>query len=254
MAMRFLERGVGVARHDGRSHVLVTRGGRLTREDFSGRRLDQFSPEGTVFERCRFDGVHVSSASFGAGVVDSRFVECTFDNARLRMFSVGFARLERCSFEKVRIEEFFCRGLEMIDCTFSGTISGGWLSGTVPEEYAGDLGRSRNEIRGNDFSRARLINVGFGGGVDLRQQRLPEGPEYVYVDDFPGAVRRGRQAMLAHEDPGLRRAAFALLDYWGILIDGGQRQQLLREKDYSPSQRAAFRTLISVMMPDGRPA
>lgn len=226
---------------------LVTHGGRIVDEDFSGRHLEQFSPDGTAFVRCRFDGVVIDSASFGAGMRDSRYVDCSFNGARLRMFSVGFARLERCSFEDVRIRDFFATGLELVECVFSGRMERGWLDAGVLEEDAVELGRERNEIRGNDFSRLKFVDFGFAGGVDLTAQKLPAGPEYVYIGDFPAAVRRAREAMLAESDLDLRREAFSFIQLWEMEVRGGQRQQLLREADYSRNARPVFRRLVETM-------
>lgn len=194
--------------------VVVLRGGRLVGRDFSGRRLTFFSPESVVFERCRFDGVVVEGMSFGAGLRDSTYIDCTFDGARFRLPAAGRARLERCSFRDVRITEFFCHQVEMVDCVFSGRVKGGWIRGTVEAEHASELGRERNEITGNDFSLLEMIDVGFAGGVDLTAQQLPAGPDYVYVADFPAAVRRVRERMLGEPDLELRRAAFVFIQLW----------------------------------------
>ena len=41
------------------------------------------------------------------------------------------------------------------------------------------------EFSGNDFSRAKLYGVEFRYGIDLSTCRMPEGPEYLRIDDFP---------------------------------------------------------------------
>jgi len=226
--------------------VLILRGGRFVGHDFSGRRLTCFSPESVLFERCRFDGIVVDDMSFGAGLHDSTYVDCTFDGARLRLPAAGRARLERCSFRDVRITEFFCHEVEMVDCVFSGKVKGGWIWGTV-EEHVVELGRERNQITGNDFSELDLIDVGFAGGVDLAAQKLPTGPDYVYVADLPAAVRRARERMLGEPDPKMRHAAFIFIHLWEGVVLGGQKQQLFRRKDFSPSRYPEFHRLLDVM-------
>ena len=227
--------------------AIVLRGGRVAGEDFSGRHLRQFSPEGVYFERCSFNDVVIDSASLGAGVRDSHYVDCTFDGARLRMFSPGYARLERCSFRNVRIVDFFCMGVELVDCTFSGTVKNGCIRGLVPDEHVASLGRRRNEVTGNDFSGLRLINFDFWGGVDLTAQKLPSGPDYLYIADYPAAVRRAREAMLSEPDLEFRREAFIYIGIMEMSVASGQRQQLFPVKDYNPRQHPAIHRLFEIM-------
>lgn len=51
----------------------------------------------------------------------------------------------------------------------------------------GGSGQQALAFAGNDFSDAELIDVGFRLGVDLREQKLPTGGQYLYIeqaDDF----------------------------------------------------------------------
>ena len=66
--------------------------------------------------------------------------------------------------------------------------------------------RTRNQIEGNDFSRADLHWTGFRGGVDLTRQRFPTGPEYMLLLDY--AARAGAVTELVETiDAGLRPKA-----------------------------------------------
>lgn len=230
-----------------RESALVLRRRRVIGEDFSGRRLDHFSAESVYFERCRFDGAVIDDVGLGAGRRDSRYVDCTFDGARMRWPAPGRARLERCLFRDVRITEFFCLTVEMVDCVFSGTVERGRILGMAAEEERMGLRRRSNEIRGNDFSGLRMIDIGFSAGVDLTAQKLPAGPGYVYIPDFPAAVQRAREYMLSVPDPEFRRRASIFIQMWEETVEGGQKQQLFRRGDFSASRHPEFHRLLDVM-------
>jgi len=52
--------------------------------------------------------------------------------------------------------------------------------------------RATNEFRGNDFQAAELLSVTFKGGIDIRAQRWPAGPEYITLDRLQERIRRAR--------------------------------------------------------------
>jgi hypothetical protein len=107
------------------------------------------------------------------------------------------------------------------------------FNGTVPEEDRPWVGRERNEFHGNDFSGADLIDVAFRTGIDLEQQRLPSGPDYLYIPDAADAIERARQG-LADWMPGteLQRKALVIVNVEGETVKDGQRQLLLRLPDF----------------------
>ncbi|MDR1443023.1 MAG: hypothetical protein LBJ02_11720 [Bifidobacteriaceae bacterium] len=159
-------------------------GARLRGRDFSGRRLTNgFLAVASRFEDCKFDGILVDSLAFGAGSALSEYVGCSFDGASLAASSGDVARFVRCSFENVRIRDWYCWEVEFVDCVFSGVLRNVVFDGQVPEMNRGRAGRDVNEFIGNDFSRADLRGVTFRGGIDLGRQRLPEGGDYTHLSD-----------------------------------------------------------------------
>ena len=84
----------------------------------------------------------------------------------------------------------------------------------------------------NDFSGMDLIDVGFRGGIDLTQQRLPSGPEYVYLPDVAATVSQAKPKVMEWEDPELRDVALTMIKTLQEEFEEGQRQALLREDDY----------------------
>src|SRR6185436_16498701 len=92
----------------------------LRGEDYSNRKLMQFSAVGCRFEACDFSGVDITDASFGAGQLQSEYYECNFNDARMHMSAGGYARFVRCSFQDVDIRHWTCFAVELIDCAFSG--------------------------------------------------------------------------------------------------------------------------------------
>jgi hypothetical protein len=221
----------------------------LSGSDFSGRKLLQFAIVGSRLESCRFDRVRIDDAAFGAGPEISSFIDCSFDGARMRLGPGGYTRFERCSFRDVDLRDWFCFEVELIECTFSGRLRKAFFNGTVPsyDDYRKIVGRDRNEFRGNDFSEMELIDVAFRTGVDLSQQCLPSGPKYLYLPDAPSSVRRARSEVIGWQDLELRRRAMALMRTLESELEGGQRQLLLREDDFSTAPHEAVHRVFELL-------
>jgi len=142
---------------------------KLVGESFSDRRLMGFSSEACQFLSCKFERMHIESASFGGGRSESLYEDCSFDGSEI-YGSPGIARFERCTFRDVRIEGFFSLAGSFIDCVFSGDIRGSVFHGSLPDSI---YGPRDNEFRGNDFREARLVDVDFRGGIDMSKQQMP---------------------------------------------------------------------------------
>lgn len=170
------------------SQRLLFDGTRVEGGDFSGRNLVQFTAVKSRFDACNFTNMTIAQACFGGGRADSTYVNCAFDRSRITASAPGRARFEHCSFRNTRFDELNCKSVEFVDCIFTGVIARGYFNGAVSADAA-DLGRDRNEFRGNDFSQAALLDTTFRTGIDLNQQRLPEGEEYIYVPDAEEFLR-----------------------------------------------------------------
>lgn len=215
---------------------IVLKHERLRGVDYSGRTVDGFCAVGSRLEGCRFNNFRVRSCPcFGAGREMSEFVDCSFDGAHLDMGSGGCARFVRCSFRNVVLRDWRCDRVEMIDCVFSGRIKTAIFNGTVPVEERSFLHRERNEFHGNDFSGVDLIDVAFRRGIDLTQQRLPAGPQYLYLPDAAAALEPTESNIVGWQEGKQRQTAMAFIR--GLCEDvrgGGQRQLLLRADNYYP--------------------
>jgi hypothetical protein len=228
----FQARSVGKTGIDESRRVVLDRE-RLHGVDYSGRKLVQFSAAGSRLEACRFDRTKIDDGSFGSGREMSEYFECSFDGARIRFGPGGYARFVRCSFGDVDLRDWFCFAVELIDCTFSGRLCKAFFNGTVPEEKRTSAGRERNEFSGNDFSAMTLIDVGFRRGIDLTRQKLPSGPDYVYVPEGARAVQQARASVIRWDDSRPRQAAMTLVELLEEEIAAGQRQLFLRPADYA---------------------
>ncbi len=143
--------------------------------DWSGQDLSHLVPVGCRFESCRFENATLLDVTFGGGGEDSLYIGCSFDRSTIEAAAAGNARFVSCTFRDVDILELFASCIEMIGCEVSGIVRKAVFNGTVPEDRARRLGRTRNAFEGNDFSKARLIDVGFRTGIDLTRQSLPPG-------------------------------------------------------------------------------
>jgi hypothetical protein len=215
--------------------------------DFSDTKLVGFQSIKSRFRRCRFEGMQVEDATFGAGKDVSEYVECSFDRSRLRAPVVGQARFVACTFRDVRLHEWFARDAEFVDCVFSGRAEKALFFGAPDEERRDELGRSTNEFVGNDFTGMELRDVDFRHGVDLTKQRLPNGKEYLIVEDARRAVVGARDAVRFWDDDRDREYALDLLRELMWEVEDGQEQFLLRVSEWKRPQRrrAVFELLAS---------
>jgi hypothetical protein len=199
--------------------------------DYSSRRLKQFCTIHSRLEGCSFRGTEISDAQFGSGQDQSEFYDCDFDGAKL-IRGGGFYRMVRCSFKNADLRKWTCYEAEFIDCIFTGRLTACIFNGAVPEKDRSWVGRERNEFRGNDFSGAELIDVSFRSGIDLTQQRLPTGEDYLYLPDAATAIASAQAAVAEWYDEGLRKDGLKLLEVTALGLRGGQRQLLLRADNY----------------------
>lgn len=159
--------------------------------DFSRRRIRDFTAVSSRFVECDFTGIRITQGGcFGAGRDYSQYVNCVFDGARWRNVFPGLSRFVRCSFRDVRIEDFLSNDAEFVECVFTGVIRRAFFSGRPLADDIAPHPKDRLEFRGNDFSGADLEDVTFRKGIDLRQQLLPEGPDYILLQDAEPVLRR----------------------------------------------------------------
>jgi hypothetical protein len=203
----------------------------MANEDFSGCKLVQFCTIGSHLERCLFVGAHIEYPQFGSGREMSEFIECVFDNMRLVGIG-GRCRFVRCSFRNIHGHSWIFNQAELVDCAFTGQLRKAIFSGTVPQQYRKELRRERNEFYGNDFSGMDLIDVEFRAGIDLTKQRLPSGPQYLYLSDAETIVRHAISQVATWPESEDRKTAQAILDALSDEVKAGQRQLFLRPGDY----------------------
>lgn len=207
--------------------------------DFSDVHYVCLTSRAAVFERCTFDRVRIENGPLGQlPHPQSIFRDCTFEGASFPHFAPGLARFERCSFNEARIEEGFVFCAEFVDCTFARAKCIGCNFSGTPRECFGWLQfrgrRKRNEFRGNDFREAELIDTWFVGGIDLDAQRLPDGPDYVRVNDARERINEARGRIASWTDEDRREVASALnvLEY----LSEDQRDLFIRRDFVEPPQ------------------
>jgi hypothetical protein len=223
--------------------------------DYSAQGLTGLVGVGARFERCRFDGLRFQDVALGSGMELSQYVECSFDGAVLTG-TAGYSRFVGCTFRDAEIRDLTAGYLELVDCVFTGRIRSTIFWGAPPpgsaERFTSNLAflkkqgrteppgyrtlalRESNEIHGNDFSGADLVGVDFRYGVDLTRQRLPTGPDYLYLPDAEAALHRAL-ALLGDRpaDDLTARVERSLRRMLDREVGTGQRQLLFREVDYS---------------------
>jgi len=199
----------------------------LADRNYSNPRFHSFSALGCTFERCGFGNLDLRNAVLASGREQTTYIECSFDGTKFRHIILGQARFERCSFRNVDIREMFAHAAEFVDCTFSGVMRGSVFFGRVAGGHRDYLTREINEIRANDFSTMRFIDVGFREGVDLSAQRLPVGDNYLYLEDAARSLGALRQKYLPLPQSRQREAIFKFLKIPEEEVRNGQTSLFL---------------------------
>jgi hypothetical protein len=182
-----------------------------------GLRVAVLQVIGSTLERCDFSDVVVT----GGGLMSPMkrvvtYRDCDFSGADLRRVLPGAARFEHCRFADTRLDGWVCLHTEFIECVFSGRLIDVTFWGSISNErHQQELGRQHNEFHDNDFENATLRLVGFCGGIDLSKQRLPMGPQYLIVRDFPTRVAMARAAVQGWREED-REWATTLLDRYSF--------------------------------------
>lgn len=198
--------------------------GLVVGEDWSGTGVERFGTTSTRFEHCRFERMRVGQFTAGGAGRFAEFVDCSFDRSHLSFSPAGRTRFVRCSFRRARLVDFRVNPVDLIDCDFTGadvrrSIFWGGLD-DYKRRREPDL-RVRNDIRGNDFSGATLVDTSFRRGVDLTLQRLPAGEDCALALDGAAALDRVR-ALVDTWDRENRRDALGRVEIWRSDLDGGQ--------------------------------
>jgi uncharacterized protein YjbI with pentapeptide repeats len=219
-------------------------------EDFSRQKLDRFMAVNCVFTRCDFSGVAAKEFVFGGGKQPSSYVDCVFDGARLTGTGADIASLRSCSFRGVRISKWECRTVDLIDCTFTGTLRDCVFDGVPLKRLAEQRGKAENTLTGNDFSGCELIGVDFNAGVDLDRQKLPTGPAYLWIAELGPAVTAlsAAAADWGTADPSGARAVVSFL---GKAADKGQASFFARVADYQKILGPAFDGAVAFLRSSG---
>jgi uncharacterized protein YjbI with pentapeptide repeats len=185
------------------------------RVDLSGIRFWQFHARESVFIDCDFSRISSREGGLLGDFPKARFVGCNFSGADLRHLQPGWGRFERCVFTDIRIRDWKTYNASFVDCIFGGRIEKSTFFGRRNWLHPNEARLPpANDFHGNDFSRADLIDVSFREGVDLKQQRLPEGPQYMLLDRWPERVARTRKAIAKWEPEALRRDAAKVLEIY----------------------------------------
>jgi hypothetical protein len=180
---------------------------------------------GGEFDRCLFrQDARLTKAnrsayaySYGVGHLGferrSRYRNCTFDHVDFGSRGGGCvpwdARFEGCTFRHCAFRRFDARSADFVDCAFVGTIT----SATFHRNGRSFDGTPRqNLFSGNDLSRARPRRVEFRN-VDLTGTRLPDGPEYLRIDDFLAKARQARATVAGWPEGERDGAEFLLRSY-----------------------------------------
>jgi hypothetical protein len=139
---------------------------------------------------------------------------------------------------------WLCFTVEFVGCSFSGQLRKAVFNGSVPLGKRDIAQRTKNQFEGNDFSRAKLLDVAFRTGIDLSQQRLPSGPDYIYLPHAQRMLQRARSifnSMVNPEEKKHIRGALAAMERDAA---AGQNQLLIRVNDYPRASRSSIEELL----------
>jgi uncharacterized protein YjbI with pentapeptide repeats len=216
---------VGRVEIDPNSYLVID-GERVANRNFDSIELEKFTAINSRFKNCTFVGARIRDACWGGGRKRTVYVECQFDGANFGSVSPGNARFVDCSFENVRISEFLGRDVELINCKFSGVLEKGFLNGRRDRSEVGLFERRRNRIEGNDFSECELKDFSFRTGIRLERDKLPSGPQYVFIDDLRSSLEGAKAHVAEWDSAEDRRLGNAIIQSMEMDLEDGQYQQL----------------------------
>lgn len=203
--------------------------------DYSNHDLHSVCVINGKFNKSKFENLNVEDASFGAGGIESLYVDCSFDNSKFSVFS-GIATFIRCSFKNIVINELFANTMQFIDCTFSGKLKKTVFTAKIPESSQKYLDRDFNKVEGNDFSQVDFSDVGFRGGIDLLKQKLPDSEDYLYLYD-PTLIDQAKEKLLSFpEDKKYAEDILSLIRVFEFHMTQGQKHFFLKLSDYARTE------------------
>jgi hypothetical protein len=215
---------------------------------FRGRDLEQFVAIKSRFIACDFADMKITHTCFGGGGSPSSYVQCVFDGSEITAVAPGFARFERCTFRDVHFVELNCLNVEFVDCTFSGAIDKGFFNGAVAANAVVALQRDRNEFRGNDFSAVEPLGADFRTGIDLRQQKLPVGTEYLYAEDGAALLEQLRALPDGSLGVGAEKQRRVLMQMMEMKVARGQRQLFSYIEGFPRDFRPVLRSIRELLL------
>lgn len=148
--------------------------------DFSHRKISYLAITASSFTRCNFQGIKLTSGSMGGGRAVTVYNDCTFDDSIIHRVSPGRARFVSCTFRNTKMRDVRFLRAELVDCVFTGKLQG-VVFDADPWGEPVEGGKIAYEYRGNDFSAASFDDVAFRGGIELDDQRLPGGPDFLLI-------------------------------------------------------------------------
>lgn len=216
------------------SQMLTFKNEHVIGADYSGKKLSSFTSINSKFENCKFENMKVEDMSLGEGVNPSEYINCSFDNSIFRNLSPGCGRFINCSFRNINIKEMFSFSGEFINCVFSGKMRKTVFNGKVLKDSESRLGRVTNQFYGNDFSGLDMTDVDFRTGVDLSQQILPQGDNYLYLEEPQPILDQAKIKITDWNNSELKREAEILIKIEEDKIADGQKQLFFIKKDMNP--------------------
>lgn len=215
----------------------------LRDEDYADRTYVGFGPIGSQFDRCSFRNTRITNASLGSGQPQTIYRDCSFDGSRIDFSAAGHARLERCLITNVHWSSLASNRVEFVGCTFSGRFEHGYISARVPDRLRGTIGRSTNEIRGNDFHDAEFVDFELRGGVDLTTQHIAVPHGAVLVTEAAAALS-ALEILLDSLPSDVRPDARVVLDVLRYSVAHGQTQVIIDPRQYPPELAAAVEAVV----------
>jgi uncharacterized protein YjbI with pentapeptide repeats len=187
---------------------------RFDRCDLRGLRLCA-----TTISESSFRGANLRDTALGAATVQgpyrgrrNTFLEADFTEADLRGTIYVAAAFEHCAFRNAKLLKVDFGTSTFTDCKFEGELKEVlfWRSDLSTRGFAEDA-FPPNEMKGVDFSHARLRDVEFRG-LNLDQVRLPNDGEHMIIENFAEVLDKLIGALKQEGD----QTAKVLIAYLGV--------------------------------------
>jgi uncharacterized protein YjbI with pentapeptide repeats len=189
---------------------------------FVGTKLKEITFRACDIVDCVFRKADMSYSflNINIGENSGSFVGCVFKEVDLSEAIFNFPLIKNCLFEDCKFSVTVFDGSRFVDCKFKGTVNSASFMGYSVYASKSTLGIFNridpvdypNKMENVDFSDAKLVDVSFTHGINLANCKLPDGDEYIIIDDLEDTMQKVKIIIDSEWDGEDRRLGLGMIN------------------------------------------